>query len=213
MINLSAPNQARIPIGTVIVNGKLLEVTINLEWARFFESLTLSTNGNAAAMGKSGVDGVTVFLPHDGSESMEFIPGPPGSAGRPGDQGLALFMLQDGENNGPDMVMVPQSGQPEAYIAPALLNSWVNFGGGFSTAGYYKDSVGVVHLTGMIMSGVLGAAAFTLPPGYCPQNKELIAAISNGSTGRLDVMTNGDVVPTSGFNTWFSLCGIAFRAA
>lgn len=101
MNNLSAPNQARIPIGTVVVNGQKLEVTINVEWARFFESLTVTTNNNTAAAvnGKNGTDGVSVMVAGDGGESVEFIPGPPGAPGRQGDPGPALFILQDNETN------------------------------------------------------------------------------------------------------------------
>lgn len=99
MNKLSAPMQARIPIGTVVVNGKVLDVTINVEWARFFEGLTITTNSNTAAAvnGKNGTDGVAVMLAGDGGESVEFIPGPPGGQGRQGDPGPPLFLTQDNE--------------------------------------------------------------------------------------------------------------------
>lgn len=101
MNNLSAPNQARIPIGTVIVGGQKFEVVINVEWARFFESLTVSTNSNSAAAvnGKNGADGVAVMVTGDGGDSVEFIPGPPGAPGRQGDPGPALFIMQDNDTN------------------------------------------------------------------------------------------------------------------
>jgi hypothetical protein len=101
MNNLFAPNQGRIPIGTVVVNGRQLDVTINLEWARFFESLTVTTNSNTAAAlnGKNGADGVAVMVSGDGAESVEFIPGPPGNPGPQGNPGPALFILQDNETN------------------------------------------------------------------------------------------------------------------
>jgi hypothetical protein len=101
MNNLSTPSQARIPIGTVVINGQQLEVAINQEWARFFESLTATTNNNTtvAVNGKDGANGVAVMLAGDGAESVEFIPGPPGAPGRQGDPGPALFILQDNETN------------------------------------------------------------------------------------------------------------------
>jgi hypothetical protein len=101
MNNLSAPNQARIPIGTVVVNGQQFEVTVNVEWARFFESLTVTTNSNTAAAinGKNGADGIAAILAGDGAEAVEFIPGPAGAPGRQGDPGPALFILQDNETN------------------------------------------------------------------------------------------------------------------
>jgi hypothetical protein len=99
MNNLSAPNQARIPIGTVVVNGQRLEVTINVEWARFFENLTVTTNSKMAAAinGNNGADGIAAMLAGDGAEAVEFIPGPAGAPGRQGDPGPALFLLQDNE--------------------------------------------------------------------------------------------------------------------
>jgi hypothetical protein len=109
MIHLSAPNQARIPIGTVVINGQKAEVTINLEWARFFESLTASSNSNTAAVvnGKNGIDGVAVMLGSDGTDSVEYVPGPPGAPGRQGDPGPALFLLQD--DIGEQAMLVPPS--------------------------------------------------------------------------------------------------------
>ncbi|NOV28012.1 hypothetical protein E5S69_31495 [Cupriavidus necator] len=101
----------------------------------------------------------------------------------------------------------------EAWIAPTLLNSWVNFGGGFNNAGYYKDLSGVVHLRGMVKSGVIGNAVFNLPAGYRPANEELFVAISNGALGRVDIYPSGDVGATSGSNSWLSLDGMTFRAA
>lgn len=99
MNKLSAPMQARIPIGTVVVNGQQLEVTLNTEWGRFFESLTVTTNSNTAAVSSGNVDGGIAALLADGGESAEFIPGPPGPPGRQGDPGPALFVLQDNETN------------------------------------------------------------------------------------------------------------------
>jgi hypothetical protein len=105
---------------------------------------------------------------------------------------------------------LPRAGD---WIAPTLLNSWVNFGGGFNNAGYYKDPFGVVRLRGMVKSGVVGNAVFNLPAGYRPANEELFVAISNGALGRVDVYPSGDVGATSGSNAWFSLDGLTFRAA
>lgn len=99
------------------------------------------------------------------------------------------------------------------FIAPTLLNSWVNFGGGFNDAGYLKDFSGTVHLRGLVKNGVIGNAIFQLPAGYRPANEELQITISNGALGRVDIYPSGDVGATSGSNAWFSLDGITFRAA
>lgn len=103
----------------------------------------------------------------------------------------------------------------EAWVAPTLLNSWVNYGGGFNDAAYYKDPFGVVHLRGVIKDGtdVSGTALFTLPVGYRPPAQELFTVISSSALGRVDIATTGNVVITSGSNTWLSLDGLTFRVA
>ena len=97
---------------------------------------------------------------------------------------------------------------------PAFENSWVNFEGGYSTAAFYKDPYGRVHLRGMIKSGTVGAAsAFTLPESYRPPHRLLFGTISNGGVGRVDILTSGGVRPlTPSNNTWVTLDGISFRA-
>lgn len=101
----------------------------------------------------------------------------------------------------------------EQFIAPTLLNSWVNFGSGFNDAGFYKDPFGIVHLRGLIKNGTISAAAFTLPAGYRPIGKEVLSGYTNTGPGRFDVATNGDITPVSGGNGFFSLDGGTFRAA
>ena len=57
----------------------------------------------------------------------------------------------------------------EDWNAPSLINSWVNYGGAYDTAGYYIDPYGVVHLKGALKTGTSGTVAFVLPTGYRPQ--------------------------------------------
>lgn len=114
-----------------------------------------------------------------------------------------------------DAAPAPIAPPLEPWNAPTLANGWANFGGGFNPAGYWKDPAGVVHLRGLLASGTLNGAAamFTLPAGYRPANTEMFVAISNNAVGRVDVRNTGDVVPTIGSNTNFSLDGMTFRAA
>lgn len=97
------------------------------------------------------------------------------------------------------------------WTAPTLTTSWANFGGGYNDVGYYKDSTGRVYLRGLIKSGTIGSAAFTLPVGYRPAARCLFATISNAGLGRLDVDTSGTVIPITGSNVWFSLDNISFQ--
>jgi hypothetical protein len=68
----------------------------------------------------------------------------------------------------------------QAFIAPTLLNSWVNFKttGDEAVAGYYKDDMNIVRIKGTVKSGTINEAIFTLPVGYRPSEKIAISSIS-----------------------------------
>lgn len=114
--------------------------------------------------------------------------------------------------NDPNSAYDDSGEAPEAWVAPTLLNSWVNFGGSEATAAYYKDPHGVVHLKGTIKSGVIGNPAFNVPAAYRPSANRNYGTASNSLFGYLVVGLNGDVTPAAGSNTWFSLDGIYWRA-
>jgi len=102
----------------------------------------------------------------------------------------------------------------QAWIAPTLGNSWVNYdAASYSAAGYFRDTLGIVHLRGILKGGTLTSAAFTLPAGYRPAKIEYHAVVSNGAFGFCVVSSNGQVIPWVGNNAAFSLDGITFRAA
>jgi hypothetical protein len=101
----------------------------------------------------------------------------------------------------------------EQWNAPALLNSWVNYGGAFNPAGYWKDPFGVVHLRGLVKSGTVGQAIFTLPKGYRPANTEAISVASADAFGELRIDGTGNIVAFVGSNTWMSMDSVTLRAA
>lgn len=101
----------------------------------------------------------------------------------------------------------------EAFTAPTFLNSWVNFGGAFNNAGYYKDSFGIVHLRGLVKDGVVNTPIFTLPAGYRPSATELFPTDSNGAHAQITVSAAGDVVLATGSNVYASIDGMTFKAA
>ncbi len=104
----------------------------------------------------------------------------------------------------------------ESFIAPTLLNSFTNYGFGFSNAGYYKDKMGRVHLRGMVnnVNNPSGLVVFTLPAGYRPTASGILlfTTMSNAALARVDIMTNGNVVISIGTAGWTSLDGISFKA-
>lgn len=106
--------------------------------------------------------------------------------------------------------------QIEAVIPPAstwtlvtaFQNSWVN-DSGWRSASYRKEGSRVM-LGGIIKSGTIGAAAFTLPSGYRPALGCIMVTPSADAFGEVRVYPDGRVVPYTGSNSWFSLDGLTF---
>lgn len=97
-----------------------------------------------------------------------------------------------------------------AWTAPSLTNSWVTFGGSYPTPSYRKDANGRVYFRGVIKSGTLTAAAFTLPSGYRPPAKLSFAPLNGNAGAQVDVNTDGTVVVGAGSTTYVGLDGISF---
>lgn len=93
----------------------------------------------------------------------------------------------------------------QAWIIPTLVNSWVSFGASYGDIKYMKDSLGFVHIHGVIKSGVMGQTAFTLPAGYRPITNMYAPVSSNGAAGIVEVSPDGRVVPQVGTNPSFGI--------
>ena len=105
-----------------------------------------------------------------------------------------------------------------SWTIPTYQNGWTSYDTTFSPARYMIES-GIVHLDGLIKSGTVSGAAnsiaFTLPVGYRPAYRQLVATVSyNGAytIGRVDIGTDGGVYIDYGGNRWFSLARIAFAS-
>ena len=88
---------------------------------------------------------------------------------------------------------------------PAFANSWVNSGGGSVPARFRKLANSLVVVQGLIKSGTVTSAAFTLPVSYRPALPLLFATTSNSLFGSLTVNADGTVVPTVGSNVSFCI--------
>lgn len=103
--------------------------------------------------------------------------------------------------------------------------SWQDYGSGAGGAKFYKDYLGIVHLSGLVTPAVNpgSLAIFSLPAGYRPE--ELLLFEQHGHNGayvacRVDIDTGGTVSIVNPANTTFtavgahyiSLAGIHFRA-
>jgi S-layer homology domain len=83
---------------------------------------------------------------------------------------------------------------------PPFQNGWHNFGGGFSTGGFFKDALGIVHLKGNLTGGTgNGSTAFTLPEGYRPAEALVIPAaggVAGPVAANVAVLQDGQLQPT-----------------
>ncbi|MCP4712344.1 MAG: hypothetical protein GY869_27295 [Planctomycetes bacterium] len=103
--------------------------------------------------------------------------------------------------------------EQEPWQATVFLNGWIDYGGGYNAAGYFKDSVGVVHLRGLVKSGSVGQVIFTLPVGYRPAGRAIHPVMTYLNVmGRVDITASGEVILIYGSNAWVSLENITFRA-
>lgn len=80
-----------------------------------------------------------------------------------------------------------------------LLNSWTNVSP--TTAGYFKDCLGFVHLRGAVKSGTDGANIFTLPAGFRPGQQVDIGYIdrddnTSGAASWVQIHTDGTTYAT-----------------
>lgn len=120
---------------------------------------------------------------------------------------VALDARLDAIEAGPEAVrLIGAAGQP------GFEHGWTNFDSS-RVAGFYRDR-GRVYLSGLIKSGTVGTAAFTLPAGYLPTvDGILFDADSNFAFGLVVIHSSGAVEPSVGSNAHFSLEGINFRHA
>ena len=102
--------------------------------------------------------------------------------------------------------------EQEPWQVADLQNAWQNYGAGYNPAGYFRDSLGIVHVRGLVRRGS-SPIILTLPIGYRPQYRQLFAVeTAPNAIGRLDVLPDGVVRMEAGTNAWFSLDGITFTA-
>lgn len=110
------------------------------------------------------------------------------------------------ERRGGASVWTQWSGVPTP-ITP--LNSWINKGGGYASAGYQIGADGFVDLYGVLAGGAAQSTAFNLPvlarPAYAHEFK--LAA-----SGTATLFADGNFIVTGATTTLLSLDGIRFRA-
>jgi len=104
------------------------------------------------------------------------------------------------------------------WCALPLANGWAAYGNGYGVPQYTKSADGVVMLKGLLNAAPSPQNVIaTLPAGYCPAERLLMAAASNAAWARLDIirLSNGtcQIAPQAGSSTtWFSVDNIRYIA-
>jgi hypothetical protein len=100
-----------------------------------------------------------------------------------------------------------------SFVPPA---TWNNFSASDSTAAFFRDQAGMVHLKGVVSCphAVTNPNILQLPAGYQPQLSSFFPVDVNGTANsELSIAPDGEVVvsPNPGANAYVSLDGISFR--
>ena len=116
----------------------------------------------------------------------------------------------------------PNSGLTCVIIKPSqFLNGWHNLAhSGFRSARACKDSLGFVHLDGVLTGGAVGTNAFRLPKAYRPAfNKAFAVAAGLGGPALEDVDVFALPTTLAGFvfmngpvNNAVALNGVVYKA-
>jgi len=95
---------------------------------------------------------------------------------------------------------------------PAFQSGWTNYGNGWDSAAYMKDSFGFVHIKGMVKGGPsLESIIFTLPIGYRPKGILRHPTDAHGDYGWVNINPNGEILGrTNTIDT--NLSSICFKA-
>ncbi|MDT0121344.1 hypothetical protein Q9R46_01710 [Paenibacillus sp. RRE4] len=106
-----------------------------------------------------------------------------------------------------------------AWITPTLVNGWANYSDLYQPIRYYKDSIGEVHLSGVIRGGVntSGTSITRLPVAYRPKKAMIFNVFTSNSTAlvsaSVEIAPDGVVyLGFAGGNTWLNLENISFLA-
>jgi hypothetical protein len=106
---------------------------------------------------------------------------------------------------------------PKLHVITKFQDGWIDYGENEDPAGYYKDGLGIVHLTGSVSGGTVPDEVFRLPVGF--RGAGIFAASSSDASltsegpCTLLVFPSGEVYVLNGCdNSQVGLDGITFRA-
>lgn len=103
----------------------------------------------------------------------------------------------------------------EDWQYPTLLNGWVNFDSSYTPVRFMKDSMGFVHLEGMVKNGTttIGTPLFILPVGYRPSQAMIFAGLTSPyAPCGFDLSADGVFALSNGNAAYLGFYGITFKA-
>lgn len=114
-----------------------------------------------------------------------------------------------------DKTLIENSPASGAPITTSLLNSWINYGAPYSTAGYYRQA-GRTYLRGVLKNGNTGGAPmFVIPAGYRPLEPVRFSVPGDAVGGAANILidVSGNVIHVSGPVSEVHLKNISFVTA
>jgi hypothetical protein len=201
LMNGSGTNQGQhgtVAIGTTTTSGK---IELHGGTATFGPGRNVIISAESASPAANWNGGHIILTP-----------GAPGGSGVAGNVGIGSTSPTAALDVSGD-IKVSGTIAVESWNTPTFENGWTNYGGGWEPAGYYKDTFGMVHLKGLVKSGTLSTAVFTLPVGSRPNHGRHIATLSaNGHTACiLYIYSNGSVVPAANCSSSWTSLEISFK--
>lgn len=119
--------------------------------------------------------------------------------------------LTPSENSACEVKTVSFTAPAPVWTAPTLENNWVNYGGGFDSAGFRILPGGDVWAKGLVKDGTINTRVFAWPTGYAPSLSHIFATDTSTGYGRLDARTDGVYAVTGGTGNVSLAC--RFQAA
>jgi hypothetical protein len=106
---------------------------------------------------------------------------------------------------------------PLAWTNLALMNTWAPYGDGYAPPSYAKDTLGVVHLRGLVRGSTASQVTIAvLPAGFRPKyNFESVVACGGSAPCTLLVKTTGEMLFEAIFpnSSWLSFDALSFDGA
>ena len=203
--NVSADNNTSVGVDSLRANTGAANIALG-----FSAGSLLTTGSNNIMIGHQGTAGEagTIRI-GDSNQSRAFLAGVHGvTTGLSG--ALQVVVDSNGQLGTSSGTSAPPPAGQEDWTPATLQNGWSNSGNGFSEVAFFKDSMGIVHLRGVLSGGASGQPMLTLPAGYRPEARKAYATYG---CPFLEIKADGTVRDNSAAGGDISLDGVTFRAA